>query len=191
MTIAGLSRPRLIIVCGLPGAGKTTHACRMEEQGALRFCADEWMDALSIDHYDEDRRHRIEALQWKRAQQLLAHGLTVIIEWGTWSRAERDALRLRAQNIGAAVELHYLTAPLDVLFARIERRRREYPPITRERLAEWSRKFQAPDFREMALYDKAILMSPDGPAVLSMPGKPDEQTEAGSVLKRASSDRSF
>jgi predicted kinase len=184
-------RPKLIIVCGLPGAGKTTHARQIEEEGAIRFCADEWMDALSIDHYDEDRRHRIEALQWKRAQQLLEHGLTVIIEWGTWSRAERDALRVRAQNIGAAVELHYLTAPLDVLFGRIERRRRESPPITRERLAEWSRKFQAPDSREMALYDKAILMPSDGAAVLSIPDKPGGQTEAGLVLKRASSDRSL
>jgi len=76
--------PRLIIVCGLPGSGKTTHAKRLEGTlRAVRFSPDDWMDALSLDLYDEGRRGKIEALQWKFAQELLALGLTVVIEWGT------------------------------------------------------------------------------------------------------------
>src|SRR5262249_59348629 len=89
--------PRLIIVCGLPGSGKTTVAKALESRlGAVRFSPDEWLDALSLDVYDEERREKIEALQWKLGQQLLALGLTVIIEWGTWGRSERDALWLGA-----------------------------------------------------------------------------------------------
>src|SRR6516225_4496179 len=99
--------PRLIIVCGLPGSGKTRFAKALESRlRAVRFCPDEWMDALSLDLYDEGRRGKIEALQWKFGQELLAHGLSVIIEWGTWGRSERDALRLGARALGAAVELH-------------------------------------------------------------------------------------
>jgi len=76
---------RLIIVCGLPGSGKTTHAKALESRlRAVRFCPDEWMDALSIDLYGEERRAKIEALQRKIARELLALGLTVIIEWGLW-----------------------------------------------------------------------------------------------------------
>src|SRR5689334_10379088 len=94
---------RLIIVCGLPGSGKTTHARRLEtELSAIRFCADEWMDALAVDLWDEKMREKVERLQWKLAQQFLAQGLTVIIEWGTWARAERDALRVRARAMGVA-----------------------------------------------------------------------------------------
>lgn len=45
--------PRLVIVCGLPGSGKTTLAKALESKvKAVRFSPDEWMDALSVDIYD-------------------------------------------------------------------------------------------------------------------------------------------
>ena len=151
---------RLIIVCGLPGSGKTTHARQLEEKlRAVRFAPDEWMHALSIDLYDEARRAKIEALQWKLSLELLALGLTVIIEWGTWGRSERDALRLGARTLGAAVELHYLSAAPDVLFERIQRRGMENPPIKREALLQWTEAFQAPTPEEMALFDEAVTLA--------------------------------
>lgn len=149
---------RLIIVCGLPGSGKTTLAKNLESRlGAIRFSPDEWMDALSINIYDEERRAKIEALQWKVGQELLAQGLTIIIEWGTWGRSERDALRIGARALGAAVELHYLHAPADVLFERIERRGMEKPAIEREALSRWFEIFQAPTAEEIALFDPPLV----------------------------------
>ena len=148
---------RLIIVCGLPGSGKTTYATKLQaELHAIRFCPDEWMDALSLDLWDEAMRARIEGLQWQFGQQLLARGLAVIIEWGTWGRSERDALRLRARELGAAVELHYLSAPVEVLFERVQRRGIENPPITREDCLQWADTFQVPTAEEQALFDKAV-----------------------------------
>jgi predicted kinase len=159
--------PRLIIVCGLPGSGKTTLAKGLENRlHAVRFSPDEWMDALSLDIYDEERRGKIEALQWKFARELLALGLTVIIEWGTWGRSERDNLRIGARALGAAVELHYLSAPTDVLFERIQRRGLEKPPIERDALFRWSEIFQVPTPEEMALFDKPLTrfrLKPDPP----------------------------
>jgi predicted kinase len=150
--------PRLIIVCGLPGSGKTTLAKELEGRlRAIRFSPDEWMDALSLDVYDEERRGKIEALQWKFGQELLALGLTIIVEWGTWGRSERDTLRLGARALGAAVELHYLAAPADVLFDRIQRRRLENPPIERDALSRWFEMFQVPTREEMALFDKPLI----------------------------------
>jgi len=150
------SGPRLIIVCGLPGSGKTTHARKLEARfGAIRFAPDEWLDALALDLYDEAKREKIEALQWKLARQLLAHGLSVIIEWGTWGKSERDALRLGARALGAAVELHYLSAPVDVLFERIQSRSLENPPIALDQLSQWAEIFQAPTAEELSLFDES------------------------------------
>ena len=145
---------RLIIVCGLPGSGKTTHAKILESRlGAVRLSADDWMQSLSVNLHDEMKRGEIEALQWQLSRRLLALGLTVIVEWGTWSRSERDTLRLEARALGAAVELHHLSAPADVLFQRIEKRGLENPPIAREAVAQWFDMFQVPTTEETALYD--------------------------------------
>src|SRR6266581_4319835 len=155
------SNARLIILCGLPGSGKTTLGKELERRlHAVRFAPDEWMAALSLDIYDEDRRAKVEALQWKLTKELLALGLTVIIEWGTWGRSERDLLRLGARALGAAVELHYLSAPADVLFDRIQRRGRENPPIERDVVSRWFEMFQAPTPEEMALFDEPLVANP-------------------------------
>src|SRR4051794_37583246 len=100
--------PTLVVICGLPGSGKTTHARVLErELPAVRFCPDEWMRALGISLHDEARRDRVEQFQWTLAKRLLSLGQSVLIEWGTWGRSERDRLREEARALGARVELHY------------------------------------------------------------------------------------
>ena len=147
---------RLIIICGLPGSGKTTLAkCLEESLDAVRLSPDEWMDTLSTNLYDEESRARIEALQWKLGQKLLKLGLVVIIEWGTWGKSERDTLREDARKLGAAVELHYLSATSEVLFERIQRRGMEDPPIKYEDVLRWAEIIQVPTEEEMRLFDPA------------------------------------
>jgi predicted kinase/GNAT superfamily N-acetyltransferase len=156
-------RPRLVIVCGLPGAGKTTHAKKVEQNlPAVRFCADEWMDAIGIDLWASDARQRIETLQWDIARQVLSLGRSVVIEWGTWGRSERDVLRTEARKLGAAVELHFLDAPVDVLLERIRRRNMETPAITFEDLQSWSQTLERPTLEELALFDPPVSQPPSG-----------------------------
>jgi predicted kinase len=149
---------RLVLLCGLPGSGKTTVARQLERDlDAVRFCPDEWMAALGIDLFDQTSRARIEAIQWELAQRLLRCGAVVVIEWGLWSRTERDALHESARELGVAVELRYLAAPLDVLWQRVQGRGTDPASpdvaLTYEHLVEYEAMFDPPDDAELAGYD--------------------------------------
>lgn len=153
-----MSAGRLIVLCGLPGAGKTTLAKQLErELRAIRLCPDEWMAALAIDLWDEAARTRVEALQWRLALGWLVLGHVVVIEWGTWGRSERNVLREGARALRAAVELRFLDAPLEELFARVQARGMEEPPMTMAQMREYDGLIQRPTPEELALFDPPMV----------------------------------
>lgn len=146
---------RLIVIAGLPGAGKSSLAREQAQQtGGTVFSPDDWLEALGLDLWDTERRGRIEQLQWQVARALLAAGGTAIIEWGTWSRAERDQLRQSARSLGARVELHFLDAPPETLHQRVSARGRENPPLTLAQLQDYSAAIERPSAAELSLYDQ-------------------------------------
>lgn len=152
---------RLIIIAGLPGTGKSTLAKRLaDETGGTIYSPDEWMSALGISLWDGDARDAIERLQWRQAQDILHLGGTCIIEWGTWARVERDALRDGARALGARVELHFLDAPLEILHKRLTERGREDPPIALGQLATYSAAIEPPSAEEFSLYDSTAEDAP-------------------------------
>lgn len=143
----------LHLICGLPGAGKTTLAKQLEQsQSALRLCPDEWIAAILADVNDIAERDRlrdpVEAIQWQTAQRALVLGTNVILENGFWSRAERDSYRAQAEALGARVELHYLAVARDELWCRLARRNANLPPgtftVNEAELDLWLSWFEAP-----------------------------------------------
>jgi predicted kinase len=146
-------------MCGLPGAGKTTLAKRLErELPAVRLCPDERLAKEGLDQFDEEARARIEHCQWDDAQDLLAAGTSVILENGFWGRAERDEKRLRARELGAGVELHYLAVPMAELEWRIAVRNRVPGSValTSEMIREWQGLFETPTQAEFDLFDSPL-----------------------------------
>ena len=79
---------------------------------------------------------------WRRNCSRL--GVNVIVEFGSWARAERDVLREGGRALGAAVELRYLDAPLDELYRRVTERGGMDPPMTRANFDEWAAIIEVP-----------------------------------------------
>lgn len=149
---------RLILTCGLPGAGKTTLAAQLaSERSAVRLTKDEWLWALGATPWDRPTGEKIEQELWRLAQEILSLGLSVVLDFGLWARSERDEMRTVARALGVGVELHYLEVSADELWRRIEVRNSAPPwdnsPIRRADLDEWRAIFQAPDASELALFD--------------------------------------
>ena len=114
-----------------------------------------WLDPLAVGL----------VLQLDLSLDLLREGNHVVIEWGLWTRHERDELRRAGRAVGAAVELRYLTAPIDELWRRIVERDLEgrwgARSIRRDELELWAEQYEAPDAEEFAHYDECVEIGPD------------------------------
>jgi predicted kinase len=144
----------LLLIVGLPGAGKTTRAKALAaERRALRMTPDEWVIAL-FGGRDDDKRWLLEGRLISLAFEALRLGTSVVLDFGFWGRDERTSLRFLAAPTGARCEVVYVPVDRETQLARIAHRQATTPhqtfPMTETDVDEWRAQFQAPDAAELA-----------------------------------------
>ncbi|MFL6211266.1 MAG: AAA family ATPase [Pyrinomonadaceae bacterium] len=148
----------LHLMCGLPCSGKTTLAKQIEhERAALRLTPDEWIVSLYGAELAgaalDAARDPVEAVLWDLAARVLVLGVDVVLDFGFWTRGERDAFRARAAQLGARSELHFLAVPEEVLLPRLAARNEQLPPgifwIDEARFKQWVSLFEPPTEAEL------------------------------------------
>ncbi len=108
--------PTAHLVFGFLGSGKTTLAKGLEQRhGAVRFTPDEWMARLFGDDPPadtfQDRAVAILDIMQPVWGRCLSLGLDVVLDFGFWSRAERDHVRAAVAEVGAAPVLWAVSCP--------------------------------------------------------------------------------
>ena len=144
---------------GLPCSGKTTAARELEAQySALRLTTDEWHIRLFGDdfadgddpgHERHNSRHQVlESLLWEVAARTLVLGTNVVLDFGCWSKSEREDFRTRTRELGADFHIHFTDASEEVLLSRLAARNADHPDgtfrIAEHELKEWIGLFERP-----------------------------------------------
>lgn len=114
-------------LCGMPAAGKTATAKRIElEKGAVRFTLDERMIAqYEFSIFDKQYGYLASVEKdriWEEAKEILQQGGDVILDWSLWSRESRIKWPRKVLDEGHNYKLIYLDVPIEVLRQRLSRR---------------------------------------------------------------------
>ncbi|GIM91179.1 AAA family ATPase [Paractinoplanes toevensis] len=150
----------LFLMVGLPGSGKTVRGRELAaEHGALLLTPDAW--ALTLFGQEDRQQERPDGKRWLLEGLLIALAvetlrlrLSVVLDFGLWSRDERSALRWMAASVGATSEIVYLPVERDVQWSRIQHRWKHAPeqtfPMAEAELDPWREMFEVPDADELA-----------------------------------------
>ncbi len=155
--------PRLILVCGGTGAGKTTYSNSLSEQvSAIRFSIDPWMQTLFADDmtsidYDWmiERVQRCYAQIWEVSEQILKTDGNVVLDLGFTTKEQRNVFVDRAIRLTIKAEVHYLDVPPQIRKQRVKTRNQERDPavfafeVTDAMFDFMESRFEIPDENEL------------------------------------------
>jgi predicted kinase len=136
-------RPRIILLTGLPGSGKSTWAAR-QPAGALS--SDRVRALLTDDERNQSANRAVFAtLRYLLAARVKAGARTTIIDATSLTRKERRTWIRLAESLDCDIEAVFFDTPLEVCKARNAARQRVVPDEILHRFAE---RMTRPDIAE-------------------------------------------
>jgi len=145
----------VVLLVGLTGSGKTTYARELEAAGMVRLCVDEEVHArhgrYGVDYPEHEYREReapVVAEVRERLVEMVAAGRSVVLDYGLWTRAERDEWKRLVEAAGGRWRLIYLDVPREVLLRRLAERNRRSDAnaltVTESALDDFVARFEPP-----------------------------------------------
>ncbi len=157
--------PRLILVTGQTGAGKTSYSLRLASDiNAIRFSIDPWMQTLygpDTDIGNPDYNWMIERVYrcynqvWETASQVLNSGGNVILDLGFTEQAQRRQFIEQGKTLGIEAEVHYLKVDVAQRRQQVAKRNRDKDPqlfafeVTRPMFDFMETRFEEPTATEL------------------------------------------
>ncbi|EIV94949.1 ATP-binding protein [Frankia sp. QA3] len=124
--LVGTERGLVVMMCGLPGSGKSTYARALERRGYTRLSIDEivWIwtgrDGAELDPAEyEHLKSTAEQQLWDDLIRLLEAKVPAVIDYSFWSRTTRDRYKAVIESHGCRWELVRLKADLETLRRRL------------------------------------------------------------------------
>lgn len=154
---------KVILICGKVCCGKSTYAERLRVgNNAVILSVDEIMLAL-FGLYAGDRHDEYAAKTKKylldKAVEIVESGISVILDWGFWTKDERTSVKEFYTAKKIAHEFHYLDISDETWKARLDKRNLAVSEgevnayIVDENLAaKFDRIFQMPDMEEIDVW---------------------------------------
>ena len=142
------AHPRVVMMCGPGGAGKTTYARRLEREGWTRLSFEvEFWDRGITSMPSADIVAEVAADLKARLVRNVADGRDVVLDFGFWFRRQRDEFRALLAPRGIVPETVYIATSLETILSRIGDRHGRGPddwPLTEQTATEYFDRFEPP-----------------------------------------------
>jgi uncharacterized protein YhfF/predicted kinase len=127
-------RPKIFMIVGLTGSGKTTFAKKLAEEQMIQiYSIDEWMRNLfwkdakpdSDLNWALERCERCEIMIESLVREGIRNGQGCILDLGFSKRIERQNWFQKIKALGAVPQLIYLDVPKEIRWNRVEQRNQQ------------------------------------------------------------------
>ena len=153
-----MNMPTLIVMCGLPGSGKSTYTKLYinEHPGTIALSSDSIREELYGDESIQGDPAEVFGLMHKRAKEYLSEGKTVMYDATNMSRKDRRGI-LSCCSRQVRKECHIIWAPIEECIARDAKRTRH---VGKSVIDYMVKRFQAP--YEDEGFDEIKVIRPEG-----------------------------
>ena len=154
---------KVYLMCGKLCSGKSTHAAALRRsEHAVVLSVDEIPLALfgqGAGDMHDTYVARAETYLYRKSAEIIEAGIDVILDWGFWTRRERDEARAYYGGLGIPCEFHYIDIGDDEWHRRLNRRnedvlagRTEAYYVDDGLAAKFASIFEKPDPGEIAVW---------------------------------------